>query len=257
MMKKILLGFLTFFVVVVVGAGGLLWYGKSAGEAKLRDFFTMAKGASPAQLEAQLDDGLKEDVDGELCAAFVKEVATRYGDFKSVQADSMEFSDNLDMSKKRLRTFKGKFEFEKRALPMKLEFTGEKLSTVTVDDPVAVEIADAINRVPARTDAYQKRGERFFEAVLNGKDEDVFALMSEDLQKKDGRAGVASLIKQLAFLGGVKQIDFVSAAARPNTPDKLEVVYRVRAKNGQTLKAIATYQFFRLRGYLVGYETVG
>ncbi len=154
--------------------------------ADTKQFFEATRGASLAQIEAQLAPELKaKAVDPELFAAFVKEIATRFGALESIKSD--EFSDNLNGSR-RSRQFKGLFVFEKRELSMIVGFLGDQLSTLIVHDPVGVEIADAVTRVPTDTAIYVKGGQRYLEAMLGGRTDEAFDMLAEDKQKTMDRA---------------------------------------------------------------------
>ncbi len=253
MFKKLFFAALTLFVVAGVGFGGFMWAGKASGEAKLREFFAMGKRDSLSQIEAQLSDHLKERVDPELGAAYVKAISTEFGDFASVNLNGLEFSDKLDGSS-RLREYKGTFVFAKREVPIHVQFIDERLAALTiVDDPIGPELIKSLDRVPANTEAYQRGGERFLTAVLNGKGDDAFEMLGENLQKQVGRQGFEAHLKEVAGLKGLKRVEVVSAAPRPNAPDHLDVAYRCVCPNG-VLKARVTFQFAGLKPYLMGFK---
>lgn len=253
MLKKILLSMVALFVITVVGVGGMLWAASSAAGADTKQFFEATRGASLAQIEAQLAPELKaKAVDPELFAAFVKEIATRFGALESIKSD--EFSDNLNGSR-RSRQIKGLFVFEKRELSMTVGFLGDQLSTLIVHDPVGVEIADAVTRVPTDTAIYVKGGQRYLEAMLGGRTDEAFDMLAEDKQKTMDRAEFMKWGREVPpTLGGVKGVEVLRVAARPNTKDRLDITYRVTC-GSTVIDGEIEFQFRQLAGQLVGFGT--
>lgn len=251
-MKKKLLAALAVFAAVGVALGGLIWAGKSSGEAKLRAFFTLAKDGSPTQIEAQLSDKLSEQVDPELGASYVKVVATRFGDFQSVRLNGFEFSDTLEGAS-RIRDLQGTFVFAQRELPVHVQFIDDKLSAIKIADPIEAELIEAANRVPTRTDAYERGGDAFYRAVMDRKVDLAFGMLAEDLKKQVGRPTFADTVGKIAAEGPLKSITRVSATPQKAEPDNLDVIYRLTCANG-ALEARATYRFRSLRGELTGFN---
>ena len=250
---KALGGLLLLFVVLIVG---LIKYGSSSGESKLKEFFGSAQSSTLEQIEDQLHPGLKEAFEPQQIAVFIKGIATRCGAFQTIKANGFSFSDKLENGT-RLQEYEGWMVFEKAELPLKIKFADGKLVAINVDLEKAGkpgrELMEAVSVVPANLAPYQKLGEQFLRTLISGDVAKTTALMAEELKREFDPKVFPEQIKQLPGIGQQVKIEFLKSKPRPEDKTEVDLFYKCTF-NGGDVKAHVKFSFVGPRAALMGFQ---
>lgn len=240
-------------LALVLAFVGLMLYGKTSGQAQLRDYFAAAQSATVGEVEETLHPQLVEGHDGQLLAAFVKALSDRYGAFQSVETGGFQFSDSVNDGV-RLQRYKGTMVFERGAVPLEMSFLDDKLAGITiVDETIGAEVLRSSMVAPAELGPYQARGEAFWRAAAGGEAGEAFAMMGEPLQKKVGEGPFVAQVEGMFRGKTLEDVRFVVSEGVPEAEDKIRLRYDV-VVDGRTLAADTTFQFAGFKAHLMGFN---
>ena len=244
---------LALVVLAVVGIVALLGYGKSTAEQKLRSFFATTRNANAKVIQDELHPKLAEAADPERVALFVREIASRYGEFQSVKTNGFSFTDNLNNGVREQR-YAGDMVFEKAEIPLKIGFVDGKLIAIEIDSKakaIVKEVMDAISVVPADTAPYVKKAEALVRLAFSGDADKAFDMLADELQKQLGKGAFATGLKTLPH--DVASVQLLSANARTGSKDRLDIFQETTFKSGAKMKSKVGFQFF---GFNSGIMTI-
>lgn len=249
---------------LLVWMAGLLWIaaaeaapgeGEEADVSRnVTDFFARAKTAPVARIRDELlHEGLRSsELDANMVARMAKELATRWGDFKGFQGTV----ERQETAKGKPAIFKlpGKFEFEKGAAEMRLEFLGGQLAGFSLANALNNELADVWEVVPEDTAPYGKKGEAFLRALLERKFAAGWELLHEDTQKAIGSVEkFASSMADKSPGKGVESIELVEAKRRADPKAILDLHYRCKVA-GKLTKGRVSIAFWNMHSLVSGFS---
>ena len=249
--KIAIAGFLM-FCLAAGGFGLLIYYGASSGTAKLNEYFTMAEGASVKELEATFHPALKKECDPTALALFIKVIPKELGKFQKPEMNGFSFSDKVNNGV-RIRRYKGNMVFEKGTVLMEMGFIDDKLNAIFVrDDGMAQKLLKQ-RELPQDTSKYEKHAEELWRALLTGKSEEAFNLMSEPLQKQLGKQGVVHQARNMARNGALNSLELLKVMPDPKDPHKLIILHKCSLARATAVGHV-TFQFAGLSSYLIAYQ---
>ena len=243
---------LLMFCMAAGGFGLLLYYGASSGTAKLNEYFTMAEKASIIEIENSFHPALKKVCDPTALAMLIKIIPQEMGAFKKPEMNGFSFSDKIENGM-RIRRYKGNMAFEKGTLPLEMAFVDDKLNAFYIRDEEAAKPLLAKRGLPKDTSKYVKHAEDFWRALLTGKGEEAFNLMSEPLQKQVGKQGMAQQARNMARNGAVKGLKLVKTMADPQDPTKLVILTECTLARATAIGHVS-FQFAGLNSYFINYQ---
>ena len=249
--KIAIAGFLM-FCMAAGGFGLLIYYGASSGTAKLNEYFTMAEKASINEIEGTFHPALKKVCDPTALAMLIKVIPQEMGAFKKPEMNGFSFSDKIENGM-RMRRYKGNMVFENGTLPLEMAFVDEQLNAFYIRDEKAAAPLLAKRGLPKDTSKYVKHAEDFWRALLSGKGEEAFNLMSEPLQKQVGKQGMAQQARNMSRNGAVKGLKLVKTMVDPEDPTKLVILTECTLARATAIGHVS-FQFVGLNSYLINYQ---
>ena len=129
----------------------------------------------------------------------------------------------------------------------------KKLNAFFIRDEKAAQPLLAKRGLPEDTTKYVKHAEEFWRAMLSGKGEEAFNLMSEPLQKQIGKQGVDIQAKNMARNGALKGLKLVKTLQDPQDPTKLVILTECALERATAIGHVS-FQFHGLNSYLINYQ---
>jgi hypothetical protein len=230
----------------------LIMYGSESANTKLEKYFTFASKSTIADITQTFHSSLIAAADPARLAMLIKALPTHYGPFKNVEIKGFSFSDNYNNGV-RTREYKGNAVFEKGTIPIEMVFLDEELAGFRVNDEKAAQILLAMLAIPEDLAPYKETAEKLIRALLTGKEDEAFSLMSKPLQEALGKGQLAQHCKNFVSNGAVKSIEFVDAFKDNTDADRVIFMFKCTIGKYEVAGHVA-YEFHGLNSYLIAYE---
>ena len=107
--------------------------------------------------------------------------------------------------------------------------------------------------IPDDLSTYKAKAEKLVRALLKGKEDEAFKLMSKPLQDKFSSGELAQQCKNFTSNGVLKDVEFVKEFI--DEKDKEMVIFIFKCSIGeQVVPAHVTFEFHGLKSYLIAYQ---
>lgn len=244
-------------LILAIAFFTLMMYGKSSGEKVVTDFFSNVNKVSAQEFKSLVDPALHEKADPELIQVFFQALQKEVGTFQGLNLEGMSFSDEVNNGV-RTQEFQGNFRFEKKEIPMGLDFVNGLLIGFEVKDKDAFQKSHefAMTNPPRSLLAsYQQLTESFWKKTLTGDCHEAFDMIHENLQKNYGRQRFAIVFNKIIKNNGkLEKISFTSCRPKAKGSTKYIFFFNVDLAKPKNLQAHSIIEFVGFKGYILGFE---
>lgn len=250
MLKKILLGLGTVFVLLIVGFVALLFWAQHAGSQQQDRFFQAVMSGDPSVLLALCDPELRDQIDAPVLAAWMAEVRKQLGDYQGLSNTSFSTQANTTEQGTFVQS-EGTVHFQKGDATSQLEFRNNLLVKFSIESE---KIPAGWFTGPEDATLYRERGEEFIQKFLGRDAKGAADLMHEVLRRNVPDEDLESMIDDVTGKAGpLKSIEFRAAKFTADEKEMLVVSYRANCEN-KILDATVDFQFIGLKGHLLGFN---
>jgi len=238
------------FLVVIAGFVCMLIWSHGKG-SELQEKFCTAIGTGDAGKVIELmDPRLKENVDRPILQMWVNEVNAKLGKYEGLSKSNFHTSSSTSGNQTVVKS-EGTAIYEKGEAQLMLVELNEML----------VEFNMTTDRIPGADwfkkpegIFYRDRAIAFIDHMVSKRMDQARDMMHEILKKQfDVDRAKAHMVNQLARMGEVKSIKFLSEKFTPGKSPELKIFMTVEGSK-KTIKADVRFQFVGLKGHIVGFN---